>query len=68
MPRPWEHQAWYEKYVLAVSETNPSKMLERIVEAQSAIMSRMIASETDTLQRDALEEALKVLSVLASAA
>ena len=57
--------------MLAISETDPSKVHDHIVEAQSAIMSRIIEvpnSETDKPERDALEEALKVVGLLASAA
>ena len=64
---PWEHQSWYQTYTLAVHETDPGKLLERIVAAQSGIISRIIAVrnlEIDESERNALEEAQRVLSLL----
>jgi hypothetical protein len=67
MTEPWEEQPWIEPYRLALVETNPSKMLDRIETAKAAIKSRIeeLTRFVDgAAERGALMDALNALRFL----
>ena len=62
-----ENPGWRESYEQAVSEFDPGKLVERVADAETAILSRMQALQTSSdgnVERQAIGEALNGLRTL----
>ena len=62
-----ENPGWRESYEQAVSEFDPGKLVERVADAETAILSRMQALQTSSdghVERKAIGEALNGLRTL----
>jgi hypothetical protein len=55
---------WVEKYRAALIELNPAKQLDRIAEAYAAIQGHMQGLLADHYERQAIEDARLILSLL----
>jgi hypothetical protein len=57
---------WQEPYLEALMETDDRKLVERVKLAESAILMRLraIQSDSDMTEKQAIEDALSGLSVL----
>ena len=62
-----ENPAWRKSYKEALSEFDPGKLVERVADAETAILSRMQALQTSSdghVERKAIGEALNGLRIL----
>ena len=62
-----ENPAWRKSYKEALSEFDPGKLVERVADAETAILSRMQALQTSSdghVERQAIGEALNGLRIL----
>lgn len=59
-----KQQTWIEKYRAALLETDPSRQLERIEEAYSAIRGHAQKSRAQRFERDAIDDAKLILRLL----
>jgi hypothetical protein len=57
---------WQEPYLEALMETDERKLVKRVKLAESAILMRLraIQSDSDTVEKQAIEDALNGLTVL----
>ena len=65
--RDLENPGWRESYNEALSEFDPGKLVERVADAETAILSRMQALQTSSdghVERKAIGEALNGLRTL----
>lgn len=62
MAKPWERQPWFERYRIALLETDSLALPARIETAEAAIRSRMAElGRRDKQELDALRNALSIL-------
>ncbi|PYX38393.1 MAG: hypothetical protein DMG74_02320 [Acidobacteria bacterium] len=59
-----KQQTWIEKYRAALLETNPTRQLERIEEAYSAIQGHAEESRAQRFEKEALDDARLILRLL----
>ncbi|MGA2420540.1 MAG: hypothetical protein ABSG69_10680 [Candidatus Acidiferrum sp.] len=64
MPNTLRYPVWQGHYLAAMLEMNSRMMKARIVDAQDAIRSRMIGSEAEPEERQAISDALQALRFL----
>ena len=57
---------WQQPYLEALMETDDQKLVKRVKLAESAILMRLraIQSDSDTVEKQAIEDALNGLTVL----
>jgi len=68
MSRPWERQPWAEPYHAAILESDENRLFSQIEVARKAIDLRIAelwcTRQKDTVEMDALQNALNVLRLL----